>query len=65
MIAASGRSMNLSTTLHWGRTRAQPEPLADIVAHGLKIVGGAAGGFFLERRRKNLAAPLTRQRPGL
>jgi hypothetical protein len=32
-------------------TRAQPEPFAYLVAHGLKIVGGAAGGFIAGRRR--------------
>ncbi len=32
-------------------TRAQPEPFAYIVAHALKLVGGACGGFFARRRR--------------
>jgi putative membrane protein (TIGR04086 family) len=32
-------------------TRAQPEPFAYIVAHGLKIAGGACGGFVAQRRR--------------
>jgi putative membrane protein (TIGR04086 family) len=32
-------------------TRAQPEPFAYIVAHGLKLVGGACGGFVAQRRR--------------
>jgi len=32
-------------------TRAQPEPLAYIAAHGLKLVGGACGGFVAQRRR--------------
>jgi len=32
-------------------TRAQPEPLAYIVAHALKLVGGACGGFVAQRRR--------------
>ena len=32
-------------------TRAQPEPFAYIVAHGLKLVGGACGGFVVQRRR--------------
>jgi putative membrane protein (TIGR04086 family) len=30
-------------------TRAQPEPLAYIVAHALKLVGGAFGGFVAQR----------------
>jgi hypothetical protein len=29
----------------------QPEPFAYIVAHGLRLVGGACGGFVVQRRR--------------
>jgi putative membrane protein (TIGR04086 family) len=32
-------------------TRARPEPFAYIVAHALKLVGGACGGFVAQRRR--------------
>src|SRR5437879_10059210 len=32
-------------------TRAQPEPLAYLVAHALQLVGGACGGFVAQRRR--------------
>ena len=32
-------------------TRAQPEPFAYIVAHVLKLVGGACGGFVAQSRR--------------
>jgi putative membrane protein (TIGR04086 family) len=32
-------------------TRAQPEPFAYIVAHALKLLGGACGGFVAQRRR--------------
>ncbi|HYB60973.1 MAG TPA: TIGR04086 family membrane protein [Methylomirabilota bacterium] len=32
-------------------TRAQPEPHAYIVAHALKLMGGASGGFVAQRRR--------------
>jgi putative membrane protein (TIGR04086 family) len=32
-------------------TRAQPEPFAYIVAHALKFLGGACGGFVARRRR--------------
>ena len=32
-------------------TRAQPEPAAYILAHALKLVGGACGGYVAERRR--------------
>ena len=37
-------------------TKAQPEPLAYIVAHVLKLAGGALGGFVAQRRRTSLAA---------
>ena len=32
-------------------TRARPEPVAYIVAHALKLVGGACGGFVAQQRR--------------
>ena len=32
-------------------TRAQPEPFAYILAHALKLAGGACGGFIAQRRR--------------
>ena len=32
-------------------TRAQPEPFAYIVAHALKLAGGACGGFVAQLRR--------------
>jgi putative membrane protein (TIGR04086 family) len=32
-------------------TRAQPEPFAYILAHALKLLGGACGGLFAVRRR--------------
>jgi putative membrane protein (TIGR04086 family) len=31
-------------------TRAQPEPFAYVVAHALKLAGGACGGFVAQRR---------------
>jgi putative membrane protein (TIGR04086 family) len=34
-------------------TRAQPEPFAYIVAHALKLAGGACGGFVAQRRRSS------------
>ena len=33
-------------------TRGRPEPAAYLVAHGLKIIGGAAGGFVASRQQK-------------
>ena len=32
----------------------QPEPLAYVIAHALKLVGGAAGGRVAERRKANV-----------
>jgi hypothetical protein len=37
--------------MYVGLTRAQPEPWQYLVAHALKIVGGAAGGMVLARRQ--------------
>ena len=39
-------------------TRGQPEPFAYIVAHALKLVGGACGGFVAQRRHLPTSAPL-------
>jgi putative membrane protein (TIGR04086 family) len=32
-------------------TRAQPEPFAYVLAHALKVAGGACGGLVAQRRR--------------
>ena len=32
-------------------TRGQPEPFAYLVAHALKLMGGACGGFVAQRRQ--------------
>lgn len=37
--------------IYIGLTRAQPEPFAYVVAHGLKLVGGGAGAWVAGRRR--------------
>ena len=39
-------------------TRGQPEPFAYNVAHALKHVGGACGGFVAQRRHLPTSAPL-------
>ena len=38
--------------IYVGLTRGQPEPVLYIIAHGLKLLGGAAGGSFVYQRRK-------------
>jgi putative membrane protein (TIGR04086 family) len=45
----------VATLLYVALTRGRPEPPAYLVAHVLKILGGAAGGFFAERRRKAMS----------
>ncbi|HWY08562.1 MAG TPA: TIGR04086 family membrane protein [Candidatus Acidoferrales bacterium] len=46
----------VATLLYVGLTLGRPEPLAYLVAHGLKILGGAAGGFVASRRRTAIGA---------
>jgi hypothetical protein len=41
----------VGTLMYVGLTRAQPEPWQYLVAHALKIVGGAASGMVLTRRQ--------------
>jgi hypothetical protein len=41
----------VATLLYVGLTRARPEPFAYLVAHVLKILGGAGGGLAAGRRR--------------
>lgn len=45
----------VATLLYVALTRAQPEPFAYYVAHGLKLLGGAAGGFVASRRQSATA----------
>ncbi len=40
----------VATLLYVGLTLARSEPLAYLLAHGLKILGGAGGGFVAGRR---------------
>jgi putative membrane protein (TIGR04086 family) len=41
----------VAALIYVGLTRAQPEPPVYIVAHGLKLAGGACGGFVAARRQ--------------
>lgn len=40
----------VATLLYVGLTLARPEPIPYLIAHVLKILGGAAGGFLSSRR---------------
>jgi hypothetical protein len=40
------------TLMYVGLTRGRPEPWQYVVANALKVVGGAAGGLVLARRRQ-------------
>ncbi|HEY1239021.1 MAG TPA: TIGR04086 family membrane protein [Bryobacteraceae bacterium] len=41
---------------------ARPEPLAYIIAHALKLVGGVAGGYVSWRRQQGRQAPVIQSR---
>jgi putative membrane protein (TIGR04086 family) len=41
----------LAMLIYLGMTFGRPEPFAYLVAHVLKVLGGAAGGFVAMRRR--------------
>jgi putative membrane protein (TIGR04086 family) len=41
----------VAALIYVGLSRAQPEPFVYIVAHALKLAGGACGGFVAQRRR--------------
>ena len=47
----------VATLLYVALTRGQPEPLAYLLAHVLKIIGGAAGGLLAARRQKPAGQP--------
>jgi putative membrane protein (TIGR04086 family) len=42
----------VATLIYVALTRGGPEPPAYLVAHGLKLLGGAAGGLVSARRKK-------------
>ena len=39
-----------ATMIYMAISRGQPEPMAYIIAHGLKLLGGVAGGWVAARR---------------
>lgn len=42
----------VATLIYVGMSRGQPQPLAYLVAHALKVLGGAAGGFFASKHAR-------------
>ena len=44
----------VATIIYVALTRGRPEPVAYLVAHGLKLLGGAAGGLVAARRKKSV-----------
>jgi putative membrane protein (TIGR04086 family) len=42
----------VATLIYVALTRGRPEPTAYLLAHALKLLGGAAGGFLASRRQK-------------
>jgi hypothetical protein len=46
--------------IYVGMGLGQPEPIAYIIAHALKVVGGAAGGFVALKRTRPNARPNAR-----
>jgi hypothetical protein len=46
----------VATLIYVALTRAQPEPWPYIVAHALKILGGAAGGLLVARPKNPLGS---------
>ena len=48
----------VAALIYVGLTRAQPEPFAYILAHALKLVGGACGGSIAQRRRSASPQPV-------
>jgi hypothetical protein len=45
----------IGVLIYVGLSRAQPEPLLYIFAHFLKLVGGASGGYVVQKRRERVA----------
>ena len=46
----------VAAVIYIALTRARPEPLAYVIAHALKLLGGACGGFVASRRQPAAAA---------
>jgi len=48
----------IATLIYVALTRGRPEPPAYLIAHALKILGGAAGGLVAAAQRQKLAQQL-------
>lgn len=49
----------VATLIYVALTRGGPEPLAYLIAHALKLLGGATGGLVAARRQKSPLHPPT------
>src|SRR5258705_9999305 len=47
----------VAAVIYMGLAWGQPQPLLYKIAHGLKVIGGAAGGVVASRRRLSLTLP--------
>ena len=47
----------VAAVIYMGLAWGQPQPLLYKIAHGLKVIGGAAGGVVALRRRLSLTLP--------
>ena len=55
----------VATLIYVALTRGGPEPLAYLIAHALKLLGGATGGLVAARRQKtSLQAPTPAETQG-
>ena len=52
-----GALVGLAALIYMGLAWGQPQPLLYKIAHGLKVIGGAAGGVVASRRRLSLTLP--------
>ena len=46
--------------IYVGISLGQPEPIAYVIAHALKVLGGAAGGFVALKRARNAPSSVAR-----
>jgi hypothetical protein len=49
----------IGVLIYVGLTRGQPEPLLYVFAHGLKLLGGAAGGYLARVQKERVILTTT------